>query len=93
MPWLLYPREITPSTHWIGGWVGPRAVLDAVVKRKIPSPSPQESDPKTSIVQPATQHYTIYHTIPYHTIYHTVKLWHVNKHYQGDINLDCLRTS
>jgi hypothetical protein len=22
----------------IGGWVGPRAVLDAVVKRKIPSP-------------------------------------------------------
>jgi hypothetical protein len=24
------------SIHWIGGWVGPRAVLDAVVKRNIP---------------------------------------------------------
>jgi hypothetical protein len=30
-------REIAPSTHWIGGWVGPRVVLDAV-KRKIPGP-------------------------------------------------------
>jgi hypothetical protein len=33
------PREGGPGTHWIGGWVGPRAVLDAVVKRKIPSPA------------------------------------------------------
>jgi hypothetical protein len=24
-----------PDTHWIGGWVSPRAVMDAVVKRKI----------------------------------------------------------
>jgi hypothetical protein len=32
----LYPRERAPDTRWIGGWVGPRAVLDAVVKRKIP---------------------------------------------------------
>jgi hypothetical protein len=24
-------RERAPGTHWIGGWVGPRAVLDAVV--------------------------------------------------------------
>jgi len=31
-------RERTPVTHWIGGWIGPRAVLEAVVKRKIPSP-------------------------------------------------------
>jgi hypothetical protein len=30
------PRERPPGTHWIGGWVGPRAVLDALVKRKIP---------------------------------------------------------
>jgi hypothetical protein len=28
------PRERAPGTHWIGGWVGPRAVLDAVLKRK-----------------------------------------------------------
>jgi hypothetical protein len=32
-------KERSTGTHWIGGWVGPRAVLDAVVKRKIPSPS------------------------------------------------------
>jgi hypothetical protein len=25
------PRERAPGTHWIGGWVCPRAVLDAVV--------------------------------------------------------------
>jgi hypothetical protein len=28
------PKERAPGTHWIGGWVGPRAILDAVVKRK-----------------------------------------------------------
>jgi hypothetical protein len=35
----------------------PRAVLDAVVKRKIPSPR-QKSNPKTPIVQPVAQRYT-----------------------------------
>jgi hypothetical protein len=24
------PRERAPGTHWIGGWVGPRAILFAV---------------------------------------------------------------
>jgi hypothetical protein len=47
----LPPRERDPGTHWIGGWVGPRAVLDAVVNRKIPSPRP-ESSARTQIVQP-----------------------------------------
>jgi hypothetical protein len=27
--------ETDPSTHWIGGWVGPRAGLDAVKNREI----------------------------------------------------------
>jgi len=31
--------ERTPGTHWIGSWVGLRAVLHAVVKRKIPTPA------------------------------------------------------
>jgi hypothetical protein len=39
------------------GWVGPRAVLDAVVKRKIPSLH-RESKPRTPIVQPLAQRYT-----------------------------------
>jgi hypothetical protein len=50
-------REKDPGTQWIGGWVGPRAVLDAVVKRKIPSPR-LESNPRTPIIQPIAQHYT-----------------------------------
>jgi hypothetical protein len=37
--------------------VGPTAVLDAVVKRKIPSPH-RESNPRTPIVQPVAQCYT-----------------------------------
>jgi hypothetical protein len=28
------PRERAYGTHWIGGWVGPRAGLDDVEKRK-----------------------------------------------------------
>jgi hypothetical protein len=39
------------------GWVSPRAVLDAVVKRKIASPR-QESSPRTPILQPVAQRYT-----------------------------------
>jgi hypothetical protein len=41
----------------IGGWVDPRAVLDAVVKRKIPSPH-QESNPRTPIVKTVAKRYT-----------------------------------
>jgi len=33
------PWERAPATNWRGGWVGPRAGLDAVVKRKIPTPT------------------------------------------------------
>jgi len=32
------PRERAPSTHWLEEWVGSRASLDTVAKRKIPSP-------------------------------------------------------
>jgi hypothetical protein len=49
-PVTLPPKEGEPGTHWIRGWVGPRAVLDAVVKRKIPSPR-RELNPRTLIVQ------------------------------------------
>jgi hypothetical protein len=51
------PGERAPGTHWIGGWVGPRAVLDEVVNRKIPSSS-RESNPRTPIIQPVAQRYT-----------------------------------
>jgi hypothetical protein len=43
-------RERDPSTHWIGGWVGPRAVLDAMVKREIsiPRPGNRTLEPRSS---------------------------------------------
>jgi hypothetical protein len=34
------PRERVPGTHWIGGWLGPRAGLDVMVKRKKSQPLP-----------------------------------------------------
>jgi hypothetical protein len=37
------------------GW--PRAILDVVVKRKIPSPC-QELNPRSPIIQPIAQRYT-----------------------------------
>jgi hypothetical protein len=46
-PGRFTPRERAPGTHWIGGWVGRRAGLDAVVKRKIPSPC-RDSNPRSS---------------------------------------------
>jgi hypothetical protein len=51
------PREKAPGFHWTESWVGPRAILDAVVKTKIPSPR-RESKPRTPIVQPVAQRYT-----------------------------------
>jgi hypothetical protein len=56
-PGRFTPRERAPGTHWMGGRVGLGAVLDAVVKRKIPSPR-RESNPRTPIIQPVAQRYT-----------------------------------
>jgi hypothetical protein len=50
------PRERTPGTHWIGGWVCPRAGLNAV-KRRIFCPC-WESNPNSSAVQPVAHRYT-----------------------------------
>jgi hypothetical protein len=33
-PGRFTPGERDPGTHWIGGWVDPRAGLDGVEKRK-----------------------------------------------------------
>jgi hypothetical protein len=49
-PGRFTPSEGEPGTNSVGGWVGPRAVLDMVM-RKIPSPY-RESNPRTPIVQP-----------------------------------------
>jgi hypothetical protein len=46
----LPPRERATDIHWIRGWVDPRAILDAVVKRKILNRR-WELNPKTPIDQ------------------------------------------
>jgi hypothetical protein len=43
----LYPRVKALYVYWIRGWVDPSAGLDAVVKRKIPSPC-RDSNPLSS---------------------------------------------
>jgi hypothetical protein len=58
-PGRFTPRERAAGSHWIGGWADPRAGLDTVVKRKIPSPR-RESNPRTPIVQPVAQRHTEY---------------------------------
>jgi hypothetical protein len=49
IPAVLTPGKELADTHRIVGWVGSRAILDAVVKRKIHSPL-RESNPRTPIV-------------------------------------------
>jgi hypothetical protein len=56
-PGRFIPMERVPGTRWIRGWMQPRAILDAVVKRKISSPR-REWNPRTPIVQPVSQRYT-----------------------------------
>jgi hypothetical protein len=53
-PGRFTPKERAPGIHWIGGLVGLRAGLDAVVERKIPSPCPDSN----LIVQPVAQRCT-----------------------------------
>jgi hypothetical protein len=47
----LYPWERATGTHWIGGWMGPRAGLDDVDR---------DSNPDPSIVWPIASRYTDY---------------------------------
>jgi len=49
-PALFTPGVRAPGTHWTGGWVGPKAGLEAVAKRKIPITAPAGN--WTAAVQP-----------------------------------------
>jgi hypothetical protein len=48
------PKERAPFAHCIGGWVGPRAGLDAVEKKKYLAPAENQ----TPTVQPVACRYT-----------------------------------
>jgi hypothetical protein len=53
-PRRFIPRKRVPATHWIGGWVGPTAGLDAVVKRKFPAPAGSRTPVHLSRSLPST---------------------------------------
>jgi hypothetical protein len=55
-PAALYPLGKNPGTHWIGGWMGPRAGLDAGARIKIRPCRGSNLD--RPIVQPVARHYT-----------------------------------
>jgi hypothetical protein len=46
-PGRFTPRERAPVSYWIGGWMGLRTGLDAVVRRRISSPY-RDSNPRSS---------------------------------------------
>jgi len=52
-----HPSNRNLSTHWIGGWMVPRAGLDMVPKGTILSPQ-WELNPDHPTVQPITSCYT-----------------------------------
>jgi hypothetical protein len=50
----LPPGERAPATHWIEGWVGPRAVLGFVEWRETSA----SAGSRTPALQPVARHYT-----------------------------------
>jgi hypothetical protein len=65
-PRPLYPRERSPGTHCIGGWVDPRAGMDNMEKWKFITLPGLETRP-LSVVQPVASRYTDC-AIPAHSI-------------------------
>jgi hypothetical protein len=95
-PGRFTPRERAAGTHCIGGWVGPRAVLEAVVKRNLPSPH-RESNHSTPIAQPVASRYTdwaitnikAYTTIVLPFVLYVCKIWSLTL---SEVHRLCLRT-
>jgi hypothetical protein len=68
------PGLFTPDTHWIGGWVDPRAGLEDVESRKSCPYPDLNSD--FSVVQPIASRYTDYAIPGSHNIIHILyNLW------------------
>jgi hypothetical protein len=60
-PAALLQDKQPPGTHWIEGWVGPRAGLDGMIKRKNPCTWQQSNPggPTRSLVATLTGTYSI----------------------------------
>jgi hypothetical protein len=56
-PGRFTPREIASGNHWTGGWVGPRADLEAVENRKIKISCSCQGMSKDSVIRSVMHHY------------------------------------
>jgi hypothetical protein len=75
-PWLFRLRERTSNTHWIRGWMGTRASLDVLEKRKISCPCPRNQTPENpdhslAYIQTVVCQQPIIHTCE-HNLFHTI---------------------
>jgi hypothetical protein len=59
-PGRFTPGKEPPGTHWVGGWVDPRAGLDGVEKRKFLTLLVLELRPLSRPAQPVASRYTDY---------------------------------
>jgi hypothetical protein len=80
---LFTSRKRAPRTNWIGGWAGPGAILDTVVKRKIPSPR-RELRPTTLVVQHVGSRYTNRAIVAVIRLGHVVKITLNKARFNGD---------
>jgi hypothetical protein len=55
-PGCFVPRERTPGSHWIGGWVGPQSGSGRGGEWKNSQPLPAH---EPAIIQPIAQRYTL----------------------------------
>jgi hypothetical protein len=91
-PGRFTPRVSVSGTHCTGSWVGPRTVLDAVVKRKFPSPQksyPRIPAPIYTIVVMEEERMYIYYICQVHNLYknrdkirsywYFVQPWHLSE--------------
>jgi hypothetical protein len=51
LPWNFTPGEVSPGTHCIGGWVSPRAGLDAVKKKENSCSARNRTSPATVLCE------------------------------------------
>jgi hypothetical protein len=70
-PGRFTPGERAPGTHWIGGWVGPRADLDDAEKRKFLTLPGLELRPLDLSARTQSLYRLGYHGSPYKITFNT----------------------
>jgi hypothetical protein len=66
------PGEKIPGTHFIEGWVDPTACLDAVTRRKFPSPCRESNPGRPAHSLGIIQHFDVDVRKNVHIFYHEI---------------------